>query len=84
MKTKEEIDLLLQEELETIVKLREICKTEVVNHLKSNAHNTSCLNGQKRYLDIVERALNAEIEYLMVNPMDYYQIYLDEEFYLST
>ncbi len=79
MKTKEEMDLLLQKELETIVKLREICKAEVVNHLKSNAHNMSHLNGQKRVLEIIERAFDDELEFLADNPMDYYHIYLEDE-----
>ena len=73
MKTKEEIDLLLQKELETIIKIREICKAEAVNHLKSH------IKGQKKALDIIERVFEGELEFLGDSPMEYYRIYLEDE-----
>jgi hypothetical protein len=78
--TREEIKLLLEEERKIILYAKEICESELRNKLKiDDKHESIIPNTQMRMLGLVKRVFEDELEFLESRPVDYFEIYLEDE-----
>lgn len=80
MITREEINIIIENERKIILYAKEICELELRNKLKiDDKHESIIPNTQLRILGLVKRVFEDEIEFLDNNPLDYYEIYLEDE-----
>lgn len=78
MKTVEEIKLLVNKERELLVAIRNICEEAIKSHISKNNLENSFTDSERRIIELAPRVFDGEIEFLNSNPVEYFDIYLDE------
>ena len=78
MKTIAEINLLIDKEREQLTMVKNVCENAIKIHIKKHNLENKITGSERRVLELATRVFDGEIEFLNSNPIEYYEIYLED------